>query len=73
MPHTGSIAVVGLTTGVGGAQRDELGEDRERDVPRRASADVQAGGRVDLRAQLVGDVERLDHGRAAPAAGNQAT
>ncbi len=51
----------------------DLGEDRQRDLGGGAGADVEAGGRVDPVAPLVGrDVRaRSQHARAALAAGDQ--
>ena len=43
---------------MGGAAGDHVGEDRDRDLGRGAGADVEAGGRVDLVAQRLGDVQR---------------
>ena len=52
IPQTGSTAVrparPALRARVG-ALGDDLGEDRDRDLGRRARADVEPGGRVDLR------------------------
>ena len=53
----------------------DRGEDRQRDLRRRACADVNPGGHVDQLHELLGDAvpaQLADHARAALAAGNEA-
>ena len=83
MPHTGSVAtggarpdaqrraVVDAGAGRAGAQGDDLGQDRQRHLARRAGADVEAGGRVHGGPLGVVEVEG-GHDRLAPlAAGDE--
>ena len=51
---------------------DDLREDRQRDLLRRARADVEARRGVDARAVVVGDLEGCDHRLAALAARHEA-
>ena len=54
MPHIGSVATAWgrLGSGVGVLAGDQLGQDRDGDLGRRAGADVQSGGGVQLRCEL---------------------
>ena len=74
MPHTGSTAVSCRRGRRGGARVvlcDDLGEDRDRDLRRRARADVEPRRRVQLRAELVGKLERVTDRGAARTAGDE--
>ena len=59
--------------GAGVVLGDDLGEDRDGDLRRRARADVEPGGRVQLRAELVGDGEGVTDGRARAGLATSAT
>ncbi len=52
-------------------QRDDLREDRERDLLRGLGADLESRRRVQPGALLLGKVEGLAHGAAANLAGDQ--
>ena len=54
-----------------GPQRDDLREDRQRDLLRGLRADLEAGRRLQPSALLIREIERLAHGLPADLAGDQ--
>src|SRR4051794_17746852 len=75
MPATNGSLMATVVSGdrrhLRAAAGHDLGEDRQRDLARRAGADVETGGRVHARAVGVVDVEVGDDGLAALAAGHE--